>query len=472
MAPHTPPTHITAEVAGFIESLPFEDLPAEALRIGKRCLLDGLGVILAGSGETCARLVRDLGAQDGGRPEATAFGRPPVRMPAAAAALANGTAGHAMDWDDTQLSSSPDRTFGLLTHPTIPPLAACLAVAEALGGVSGKEFLTAFLVGFEVECKMAEAIRPGHYEQGFHTSGTIGTFGAAAAAGRLLGLDAGRLRHLLGIAASMGAGIRCNFGTMAKPLHVGRAAQSGVTAARLAAAGYEADPEGLDGQWGFFQVFGHGLDLERIAGRLGRPHTIVEPGVSVKPYPCGSLTHPSLDAMRALVVENDITPDAIQTVVLYAGRNILGPIRYASADKPLQAKFCMPFLLAAMALARKVGRAEFTPEFVASREVRDLMGRVRTEFDPGIERLGYDQMRSRLEITLRDGRRLVREAEIYRGGPEHPLSDEELERKFADCTAEIVPDSSRHRLVEAIFGLERVADVSPLIQWAAGPPGG
>jgi 2-methylcitrate dehydratase PrpD len=471
MALHDQTSRLTAEAADFIARLTFADLPAEALRIGKRCLLDGLGVILAGSTEPCAGIVRDLAVRDGGRPEATVFGRPPQRLPAAAAALVNGTAGHALDWDDTQLSTTPDRTFGLLTHPTIPPLAAGLALAEARGGVSGRDFLTAFLAGFEVECKIAEAIRPAHYQRGFHTSGTIGIFGAAAAAGRLLGLDAARLRRMLGIAASMGAGLRCNFGTMTKPLHVGRAAQNGVTAARLAAAGYEADPAGLDGPWGFFQVFGGGLDMERIAGRLGRPHAIVDPGVSVKPYPCGSLTHPSLDAMQALVLENDLCPGDIEGVVLYAGRNILDPIRYTAAEDPLQAKFCMPFLLAAMILARKVGRAEFTPEFVASREVRDLMGRVRTEFDPEIERRGYDRMRSRLEVTLSDGRRLVREAEIYRGGPDHPLTDEELRRKFEDATSGLLTDGVRERLAEAVFALEGVADVSLLVRWAADRPG-
>jgi 2-methylcitrate dehydratase PrpD len=165
-------------------------------------------------------------------------------------------------------------------------------------------FLTAFLAGFEVECKIAEAISPEHYKKGFHTSGTIGTFGAAIAAAKLMELSEIQLRYTIGLAASMGAGIRANFGTMTKPLHVGRAAYNGVTAAMLARNGFRANMDALDGPWGFFQVLAGGFDQEKIAGCFANPHSIVDPGVSIKPYPCGVLTHPSMDAMLAIVGEN------------------------------------------------------------------------------------------------------------------------------------------------------------------------
>ena len=430
---------ITDEVVTFVDEAAFGDFSAEAVRIAKRCILDGLGLMLAGSTQDCTRIVREFSRKNCHGTGATAFGEDAVKLPPALAALVNGTSGHAMDWDDTQLSTSPDRTFGLLTHPTIPPLAASMAAAEMLGGVAGREFLTAFLTGFEIECKIAESIRPEHYEKGFHSSGTVGTFGAAIAAAKLIGLDRLQLRHLLGMTASMASGIRANFGTMTKPLHVGRAAQNGVTAALLAQGGYEADPDGLDGPWGFFEVFGRGADAERIIDKLGSPHSIVEPGVSVKPYPCGSLTHPSMDAMRAIVMENDLKPDDIREVVLYAGNNILHPIRYTTAANELQAKFCMPFLLAAIVISRKAGVREFTHGFVRSQEVRALMQKIRTEFDPVIEAKGYDKMRSRVEVTLQNGSRIVRDADDrYRGGPENPLSDDELTEKFADCAQSIV----------------------------------
>jgi len=465
----TPEGHITVEVARFIEQMGFDALSDEVLRLGKRCVLDGLAVILAGSRQQCTQIVRNFSLKNGRAAESTAFGKKPLKLPAMFAALVNGTAGHAMDWDDTQLSTTPDRIFGLLTHPTVPPLVAALAVAETCAAVSGKDFLTAFLTGFEVECKIAEAISPEHYAKGFHTSGTVGTFGAAVAAAKLLGLGAGRLRHMLGITASMASGIRANFGTMTKPLHVGRAAQNGVSAALLAHGGFEADPDALDGPWGFFQVFGRGFDAERIAGKLGNPHTIVEPGVSIKPYPCGCLTHPSMDAMRAVVLEKDLKPADIGQVVLYAGYNILNPIRYTTAEDELQAKFCMPFLLAAIVISRKAGFQEFSPQFVGSSEVRSLMQRIRMEFDPAIEAKGYDKMRSRVEVTLTNGQKLVREADDrYRGGPDNPLSDDELVEKFTDCSQSILNGVTREAVIEAVFGLEKLTDVRHLIDLAAG----
>lgn len=464
----TSESHITLEVARFIEQMGFDELPDEVLRLGKRCVLDGLAVILAGSQQQCTQIVRDFSLNNGQVAESTAFGIEAVKLPAMFAALVNATAGHAMDWDDTQLSTTPDRIFGLLTHPTIPPLTASLAVAETCDAVSGKEFMTAFLTGFEVECKIAEAIFPEHYAKGFHTSATVGTFGAATAAAKLLELKTDRLRHMLGITASMASGIRANFGTMTKPLHVGRAAQNGVSAALLAHSGFEADPNALDGPWGFFQVFGRGFDAERIAGKLGNPHTIVEPGVSIKPYPCGCLTHPSMDAMRAVVIENDLKPADIEQVVLYAGYNILNPIRYTIAEDELQAKFCMPFLLAAIVISRKAGFQEFTPQFVCSPEVQALMQRVRMEFDPTIEAKGYDKMRSRLEVMLANGQKLVRKAdERYRGGPENPLSDDELVEKFTDCTQSILDRAVREEIIEAVFGLEKLTDIRRLIDFAA-----
>ena len=227
----------TAAVTEFVPTVAIERLPAEVVYIAKRCIIDGLGVILAGSTAEGSRILRDYVRTGAAAEESTVFGADQFRTSAAAAALLNGASGHAMDFDDTQLSSSPDRLFGLLTHPTIPPLAAALALGERRAA-SGAAVLEAFVAGFEVECKIAEAIDPNHYIKGFHSSGTIGTFGATIAAAKMLKLDRTALGHALGIAASMAAGIRVNFGTMTKPLHVGRAAQNGVTAAELAAKGF------------------------------------------------------------------------------------------------------------------------------------------------------------------------------------------------------------------------------------------
>jgi 2-methylcitrate dehydratase PrpD len=461
----TEETSVTKAVAQFVVDLTYAALPAEGLRIGKRCILDGLGLVLAGSFEKCTRVLIKFCEDTSRQKGSSVLGANPIKFSAPSAALINGTAGHAMDWDDSQLSISPGRIYGLLTHPTIPPLTASLAVAEEIGRVSGKQFLTAFLAGFEVECKIAEAINPDHYKKGFHSSGTMGTFGAAMAAAKLLGLNELQIRHTIGIAASMASGIRTNFGTMTKPLHVGRAASNGVTAAILANNGFEANTDALDGPWGFFSVLGRGFDVDKISGRLGRPHTIVDPGVSIKPYPCGVLTHPSMDAMLAIVNARDLQPDDIREIVLYAGSNILNPIRYQTARDELEAKFCMPFLLAAIIRSRKAGVNEFTEAFVNAPQTQALVGRIRTAFDLAIEAKGWDKIRSRIEVVLNDGQKIIKEAdERYRGGPDNPLSDEELQNKFTDCAERLLDKTARENVFQVIGRLENLEDIGELIR--------
>src|ERR1043166_4796860 len=249
----------TAAAATFVEDVTAKQIPADAMRIAKRCLLDGLGLFVAGSEEHTAQLLIEEAEYIGGRPEALLLRRGATKVPAFMSARVLGTAGHAHDWDDSQVSYDPAHIYGLLTHPTIPPLTSVLVTAQKLGNIDGQTFMLAFITGFEVECKISEWMLPQHYIRGMHSSGTVGTFGAYAAAAKLLGLQGDKLRNGFGIAASFAAGIRCNFGTMTKPLHVGRAAENGVTAAFLAARGFTADPDALDGPWGFFAVQGGGV---------------------------------------------------------------------------------------------------------------------------------------------------------------------------------------------------------------------
>jgi 2-methylcitrate dehydratase PrpD len=268
----------TDAVKQFIARTGLHDCPPNVVAEGKRCLIDGFGVLLAGSAEQGSQILRRYAQKSSGAKEATVLGREPMTCSAAHAALANAGSAHALDYDDTQLSTTPDRTFGLLTHPTTPALSAALAVAER-SGASGSAFLEAYLVGVEVECKMAETIDPNHYERGFHSTGTLGVFGAAAAAGKLMKLNEAQLAHMLAIASSLSAGIRVNFGSMSKPLNAARASENGVFAAEIASQGFTGGDNGLDGQWGFFQVLGDGADLDRLIGKLGNPWSIVTPGV-------------------------------------------------------------------------------------------------------------------------------------------------------------------------------------------------
>src|SRR5262245_18331195 len=265
----------TAAAVAFVQNVGFADIPAAAMRIGTRCLLDGLGLFVAGSQEHSVQLLIEEAEQMGGRPDALLLGRGNEKVPAAMAARVLGTAGHAHDWDDSQVSLDPAHIYGLLTHPTIPPLTSALVMSQKLGGVDGKIFMLAFLTGFEVECKISEWMLPQHYERGMHSSGTVGTFGAFPAAAKLLGLKGEKLRSGFGIAAGFAAGIRFTFGTMTKPLHVGHAAEKRVMAALLAARGFTTDPYALDGPWGFFAVQGGGVSAEKISQGFGKIWTLV-----------------------------------------------------------------------------------------------------------------------------------------------------------------------------------------------------
>ena len=455
----------TAAAAAFIERVTADDLPTKALRIGTRCVLDGLGLYVAGSEEHSVKLLIDEAEHIGGRGEALLLGGGTTKVPASMAARVLGTAGHAHDWDDSQVSSDPAHVYGLLTHPTIPPLTSALVISQQLGNVNGQTFMLAFLTGFEVECKISEWMLPKHYLRGFHSSGTVGTFGAYATAAKLLGLKGDNLLSGFGIAASFAAGIRCNFGTMTKPLHVGRAAENGVTAALLAARGFTADPDALDGTWGFYTVHGGGVSAEKIAQGFGKTWTIVEPGVSIKPYPCGVLTHPTIDLMLKLVTEHEVKADDIVAVKVYAGTNILKPIRYPIALNHLQAKFSLPAALAMIALARKAGKREFSDEFVGSPAMQSMQRRISTELDPEIEKLGFDKMRSRIRIDLKDGHRIEGSAdERYRGGPENPLSDTDLEAKVRSCCEGVLDENRQATLIDAAWSVGQMRDAGRLME--------
>lgn len=451
-------TTVTEDAATFVETVRFDDVPTEAIRIGTRCIVDGVGLYVAGSEERTIDILVDEALDMGGRGDALLLGRS-EKVPAPMAARILGTAGHAHDWDDSQVSIDPAHIYGLLTHPTIPPLTAAIVMGQKLGPVSGKDFMLAFLTGFEVECKISEWMLPQHYMQGMHSSGTVGHFGAYATTAKLLGLRGEALRLGFGIAASFAAGIRCNFGTMTKPLHVGRAAENGITAALLAARGYTADSHALDGPWGFMAVQGGGASPAKLAQGFGNTWTIIEPGVSIKPYPCGVLTHPTIDLMLKLVTEANIQAEDIDTVAVYAGTNILKPIRYPIAANHLQAKFSLPAALSMIALSRQAGKVEFSDAFVGSEPMQAMQRRIRTELDPEIEAQGFDKMRSRITIHLKDGREIAGWAdERYRGGPENPLTDAEVEAKARSCCARVLSETEQNALLKAAWGVLNLRD--------------
>jgi 2-methylcitrate dehydratase PrpD len=453
---------LTGYVADFVASTRFASIPEEVVALGKKSIVDGLGLALAGSvaksGGIVRRHLQGLGFSGG---SASVIGSA-LRVPPRFAAFANGIGVHADDYDDTQLAMAKDRVYGLLTHPTAPALPAVLAVAEATGR-SGKDLLTAYHVGVEVECKIAEAINPRHYQHGFHSTATCGTFGAAAGVANLSGLPSAATATALGIAGSLSAGLRENFGTMMKPFHAGRAAESGVLAAEFAGMDFTATPIVLEAGRGFFRAAGGGYDEAAIQGKLGKPWTFADPGVSIKPHPSGSLTHPGMTKMLELIRIHDIKPAQVVSVKVGTNQNMPNALIHHRPTTELQAKFSMEFCMAILLLERKGGLNEFTDEIVNRPDVQAMIRKVDFGVHPEAEAAGYDKMTTILEIALTDGRVIRDRADFGKGSPANPMSYDEVADKFRECaTYSRWPESKAEQVVAMVRSLEDVRDVRDL----------
>jgi 2-methylcitrate dehydratase PrpD len=453
---------VTREIADFVLRLRMRDIPERTRELAKGFLLDGLGVTLAGSTEKGSRILQAHLKEAGGKAEASVLGTS-LRLPAPMAALANGAAGHAMDYDDTQLATSKESVYGLLTHPTVPALSAALPLAEA-ADASGQDLLLAYVVGVEAMCRIADAVNPRHYQAGFHSSGTIGTLGAAAAAAKLLRLNEDAILRALGLAGSMAAGLRESFGTMTKPYHVGRAAENGVVAARLARRGFTAAKNVLEAKRGFYSAAAGGFDSEKITGRLGKPFFFEEPGISIKPYPSGSLSHPAQDLLFDLMREHRFGAEDVEAMQVGTNSHVVNALIYSMPKTALEGKFSFPFCMAIGLLTGKAGIAQFKDRWVRDGRVVALMKKVRHVLDPEIERQGYDRMLTSLEIRLRDGRVIKGTADIFRGHPARPMSRKEIEAKFAECAALCLPKAKAHAVPAVVWRLERLPRVRDLVR--------
>lgn len=457
---------VTAEIVGFVTQTRYKDIPEDVVGLAKGFVLDGLGVILAGTTERGSKILHTYVRQMGGKQECTILGTG-FRAPAPKAALSNGVSGHAMDYDDTQLSTSKEAVYGLLTHPTTPVLSSALAIAEQLMS-TGKDFLLAYILGVEAECRIADAVNPRHYQAGFHTTATIGGLGATVAVGKLLRLKDDALERALAIAASMASGLRENFGTMTKPLHAGRSAENGVTAAQLAKRGFTSAKGILEAKRGLFNAMAGGFDETKITGRLGHPYFMQDPGISIKPYPSGSLSHPAQDLILDLVNTHGINAADIESIDVGTNSNVPNALIYPMPTTALEGKFSIPFCMAIGVLERKAGIAQFRDRKVREPKVMEMMKRVTLYVDDEMEGLGYDQVRSRIRIKLKDGRTVEGRADVAKGHPLKPMSWQELGEKFRDCGRLVLPRRNVERAIDLVAGLERERNLLPLIRLLTG----
>jgi 2-methylcitrate dehydratase PrpD len=454
---------ITDYVAGFVNATKSADIPKDVAHLGKRSVLDGIGLALAGAashqGEIARRYLENLGIASANG--CTVIGSS-LRLPARFAAFANGLTIHADDYDDTQLAVAKDRVYGLLTHPTAPALPPALAIAER-DRRSGLDMMLAYQIGVEVECKVAEAISPRHYQTGFHSTATCGSIGAAAGAAKLLGLDREATRRAISIGATQAGGLRENFGTMTKPFHAGRAAENGVVAAEIAALGFTASPNGLEADRGFFRAAGGGYDERAISGKLGDPWTFHFPGVSIKPHPSGSLTHPGMAVMMELITKHDIKPAKVKRVAVGTNHNMPNALIHHKPKNELQAKFSMEFCMAILLLERKGGLEQFTDEVVNRPDVQAMIAKVNFGVHPEAEAAGFDKMTTIIEIEMDDGRVIKGQADFGKGSPANPMSDDELSEKFRQCASWGGLDKARiEQVLKLVWRIEELKDVNEL----------
>ena len=437
-----------ATIADFIHGA---RVPPEANARAATAIKDTIGVMLAGASEPAARIAQAMAGEDGVgtcRVLGTSLQTSPEL-----AALANGVSAHSLDYDDM--------CFVSLAHPSCALVPAILATGELVHARSSS-LLDAYVIGFELECRLGNVMNPRHYHQrGWHCTSSIGTIGAAAAAARMLGLGAHATQHALGIAASSACGLKENIGSMVKPLHAGMAARNGVMAARLAQRGFTSSPHAIDGPQGYLVAMDSERDsLDAAVGDLGIRWEILHTGVTVKLYPSCAATHPPLDALIAMKRRESITADQVQAIDVEVDSMTPRLLIHPDPVTGLEAKFSMPFCAAAAIVYEHIGINTFDVDHIRNSTVQALMKhvslRANEEFDKGAP-----LARARVSVYLRDGRVVSQAVDGARGYPGR-LIDEELATKFAGCATRTLSESAASSAWAALRSLDTITDAREL----------
>jgi len=436
----------TEALASWIVANRIACVPDDVRHEARRAIVNYLGCALGGSRDEAVDLaIRAFGVHSG-PPTATVLGRA-EKLDPLHASLMNGISSHVYDFDDT----TPKNYM----HPTSPVASALFAYASA-NHVSGRDFMDAFITGFEAEMRIGNAVYPAHYDVGWHITGTAGIFGAAAAIGKLLGLSVQQMVWNIGLAATQAAGIREMFGSMAKSLHAGRAAQNGYASALLAQSGFTAGVHGLEGPRGFAAVLASRYDLSKITSGLGTDWELR--ANTYKPFPCGIVNHPTIDGAIQLHNEHHAAPESIAAVRLRVAPLVLDLCNQTNITKGLQGKFSV-YHGAAIGLVRgKAGIQEYTDETVNDPPVK----RVR-ELATAVGDVALTEDQAHIEVELVDGRKLTRFVEKSLGNIHRPLTDRQLSDKFRDQAVLALPAAKIEELIEQTWRIDELAAVNELI---------
>jgi len=444
----------TRKIAEFVVGTRYDAVPARALETAKTALVDCLGVALAGSRETSAKICGDMVRQEGGKGESTVLGQG-FKSSALMAAFANGTAAHALDYD---------HSFYLMGQPTAGLIPAILSLGESLG-VSGRDILEAYVMGFEVTTKVAASMPDHSNEGGWHSTGTLGSLGAAVSCAKLLGLDTREIQMALGIACSMAGGIICNFGTMTKPLHAGLAARNGVLAAKLAQSGYTANAQALEAGMGFYDVYCRGLPFEPgPLETLGKSYELIEKGIKIKAYPCGGLTHSAIDAVLEMRSRQGIAAEMVESIDVDVTRHTYKRIAFQIPETGLQGKFSMGYLLARALIDGKVSLDAFTDTAIRDRRILELAERVHMRHDPDLQVSPEGSRPCKVVIRLKNGSSFSRRVDQPKGSLEVPISPQELRAKFVECASRAISEQAVDQALEYLDRFETLPDIRSLCQ--------
>jgi len=446
----SPGLNTTKMFGDFLARFRFEDLPERAVHEARRGLIDWLGCALAGSGHPTIDKLLAVFSTISGKPQAMVLGRR-RKLGLLEAALANGQMGHMLDYDDTHMG-------GVVLHTSGPILAALLPLIE-LGGVSGRDLICAYAAGFEAGVRVGQSA-PGHHAGGWHLTGTLGSIAAGAAAARLLRLDSLHMTHALGIAATQASGMQQNRGTMCKSFHAGKAASNGLLAALLAEQGFDSTDEMIEGKRGFCRIYSDKAAPELVLEELGTRWEIARNGH--KPYACGVVLHPALDAMIALRGTQVRTPDEIEQVELAVHPFAVRITGLADPETGLQSKFSIYHAAAAAYLDGCAGIAQFTDERAAMADVVALRGKIAARIDESLEK---DQAEATLVTTA--GERIESRIEHASGTVANPMSDRAIADKFMANAVPVIGEERARQVTVAAWALDALADVRDVVKHCA-----
>ena len=436
---------VTRSLAKYVIAGRYDDLPTAVRKEAQRTLLNWVGCAVGGSRHETLEAAISALAPFSGPPQASVLGRR-ERLDILHASLMNGISSHVFDFDDTHLKT--------VIHPAGPVVSSLLALSE-FRPISGKDFLTAMVLGIEVECRIGNAVYPAHYDRGWHITGTAGVFGAAAASGRIVGLSEQQMVWALGLAATQPVGLRVMFGSMTKAFHPGRAAQNGLTAALLASRNFTSSEVGLEGKSGWANVLSTTRNYAAITENHGKTYEILLN--TYKPFACGVVIHPTIDACIQLRREHTLTADQIARIDLRVHPLVLELTGKKTPQTGLESKFSVYFAAALAIVKGSAGMRDFSDDNARNPAIAALRDRVTATIDPAIKE---DQVRA--TITLTDGRRREKFVEHVVGSIERPMSDADLEAKFIGLTDGVLLPAQTRTLMDLCWKVDTLSNAAQI----------